>query len=132
KYIKYIPYPVVSGFMTAIGVIILITQLLPAIGYYPREDAELVQQFKPQAEEVILENILREEAGEGILVLEDFEETIKRAGETTEADIQKEAKTLAASEAAGVVGTIRVLPRALQNINWLELMLTLATIAIIY
>ena len=29
KYIKYIPYPVVSGFMTAIGVIILITQLLP-------------------------------------------------------------------------------------------------------
>ena len=28
KYIKYIPYPVVSGFMTAIGVIILITQIL--------------------------------------------------------------------------------------------------------
>lgn len=132
KYIKYIPYPVVSGFMTAIGVIILITQILPAIGYYPREDTELVQKFKPQAEEVILENILREEAGEGILVLEDFEETIKRAGETTEEDIQKEAKTLAASEAAGVVGTIRVLPRALQNINWLELILTLATIAIIY
>ena len=28
RYIKYIPYPVVSGFMTAIGVIILVTQLL--------------------------------------------------------------------------------------------------------
>jgi len=27
KYIKYIPYPVVSGFMTAIGVIILVTQM---------------------------------------------------------------------------------------------------------
>ena len=27
KYIRYIPYPVVSGFMTAIGVIILITQI---------------------------------------------------------------------------------------------------------
>ena len=35
KYIRYIPYPVVSGFMTAIGVIIILTQLLPAMGYYP-------------------------------------------------------------------------------------------------
>ena len=76
KYIKYIPYPVVSGFMTAIGVIILITQILPAIGYYPKEDMAYVNKFKPIAEEVILENILKEEAGEGIMVLEDFEETI--------------------------------------------------------
>lgn len=29
KYIKYIPYPVVSGFMSGIGVIIIITQLFP-------------------------------------------------------------------------------------------------------
>jgi len=29
KYIRFIPYPVVSGFMTAIGLIILITQILP-------------------------------------------------------------------------------------------------------
>ena len=34
KYIRYIPYPVVSGFMTAIGVIIIVTQILPALGYY--------------------------------------------------------------------------------------------------
>ena len=71
KYIKYIPYPVVSGFMTAIGVIILITQILPSVGYYPKEDTEFVNQFKPKAEEMILQNILKEEAGEGILVLED-------------------------------------------------------------
>ena len=32
-YVSYTPYPVVSGFMTAIGVIILITQILPVIGY---------------------------------------------------------------------------------------------------
>jgi SulP family sulfate permease len=32
KYIKYIPYPVVSGFMSGIGVIIIITQLLPFFG----------------------------------------------------------------------------------------------------
>ncbi len=132
KYIKYIPYPVVSGFMTAIGVIILVTQILPAIGYYPKEDDSYVQKFKPQAEEMILENILREEAGEGILVLEDFKETIARAENTTQADILKESKTLAANNSSGVLGAIKSLPRAVKNINWLELILALSTIFIIY
>jgi SulP family sulfate permease len=132
KYIRYIPYPVVSGFMTAIGVIILITQILPSLGYYPKEDAQYVEQFKPQAEEIILENILKEEAGEGILVLEDFKETISRAEKITEADIAKESKTLAGKEASGVLGALKVLPRALKNIKWLELILALGTIFIIY
>ncbi|MGP1991912.1 SulP family inorganic anion transporter [Zobellia laminariae] len=132
KYIRYIPYPVVSGFMTAIGVIILVTQILPAIGYYPKEDAEFVNLYKPMAEEIILDNILKEEAGEGILVLENFEETIKRAEGITEADMLKEARTLAKSEASGVLGALKVMPRALQNINWLEFILALSTIAIIY
>lgn len=47
KYIRYIPYPVVSGFMTAIGVIILITQVLPTLGYYANDDQEFIEQFKP-------------------------------------------------------------------------------------
>ena len=132
KYIRYIPYPVVSGFMTAIGVIILVTQILPSLGYYPKEDAEYVNQYKPQAEEVILENILKEEAGEGILVLEDFKETIDRAGKITQADILKESQTLAAKDASGVMGAFRVLPRALKNISWLEVLLALGTIIIIY
>jgi len=132
KYIKYIPYPVVSGFMTAIGIIILVTQILPAVGYYPKEDDGFVHQFTPQAEEEILENILKEEAGEGILVLEDFEETIKRANEITSSDILKGAKTLAAKEASGVLGTFKVLPRAFGKVNWLELALALGTIIIIY
>ena len=132
KYIRYIPYPVVSGFMTAIGVIILLTQILPSIGYYPKEDSEFVEQFKPQAEEVILENILKEEAGEGILVLENFKETIDRAHQITPEQILNESQTLAAKEASGTVGAIKVLPRALKNINWLELILALGTIFIIY
>jgi SulP family sulfate permease len=132
RYIRYIPYPVVSGFMTAIGLIIIITQILPALGYYPKEDKSWVEPFKPQAEELILENILREEAGEGILVLEDFEETIERAGEITEDVILKEAQVLAAKEASGVMGAFNVLPRALRNVNTLELILALATILIIY
>ena len=132
KYIRYIPYPVVSGFMTAIGLIILLTQILPSIGYYPKEDVEFVEQFKPQAEEVILENILKEEAGEGILVLENFKETISRADKIAPDQILKESQTLAAKEASGTIGAIKVLPRALQNINWLELILALGTIFIIY
>lgn len=132
KYIKYIPYPVVSGFMTAIGVIILLTQILPSVGYYPKEDAEFVSKFKPEAEEVILKNILKEEAGKGILVLEDFKQTITKAETISEADILKESQTLAGKEASGALGAIKALPRALQNINWLELLLALGTIFIIY
>lgn len=132
KYIKYIPYPVVSGFMTAIGVIILITQILPAIGYYPKEDNAFVETFKPQAEEIILENILKEEAGEGILVLEDFKDTILRAENLGQDDILKESKTLAANDASGVLGTIKIFPRAIKNISWLELILALSTVIIIY
>ncbi|MDG5490877.1 SulP family inorganic anion transporter [Psychroserpens sp. SPM9] len=132
KYIRYIPYPVVSGFMTAIGVIILVTQILPSIGYYPKEDVDFVNQYKPQAEEVILENILKEEAGEGILVLENFKETITRAEKISQDDILKESQTLAAKEASGVLGALKVLPRAIKNINWLELLLALGTIFIIY
>jgi len=132
KYIKYIPYPVVSGFMTAIGVIIILTQILPALGYYPKEDVEFVKQFKPAAEELILENILKDEAGEGILVLENFKETIERAEEISPAQILKESQTLASTEAQGVLGAIKVFPKAINNINWLELLLALGTIFIIY
>ncbi len=132
QYIRFIPYPVVSGFMTAIGVIILITQILPSIGYYPKEDTQFVEQFKPQAEELILENILKDEAGEGILVLENFKETIDRAEQITPTDILNESQTLASKEASGVLGAIKVLPRALKNISWLELILALSTIFIIY
>ena len=132
KYIRYIPYPVVSGFMTAIGLIILLTQILPSVGYYPKEDTVFVETFKPQAKEVILKNLLKEEAGEKILVIENFEETIKRADKISDADILKESENLAAKETSGALGAIKALPRAVQNIDWLELMLALGTIFIIY
>lgn len=132
KYVKYIPYPVVSGFMTAIGVIIIITQILPLVGYYPKEDVDYVNKFVPQAEEVLLDKILKEEAGEGILVLEDFKETVNRAERITEDDIRDEARILAASQASGVVGAVKTLPRAMANISYIELILALLTILIIY
>ena len=132
KYIKYIPYPVVSGFMTAIGVIILLTQILPSLGYSPKEDVEFVNQFKAQAEEVILESILKDEAGDDVLVLENFQDTIDRASSITQDDILKESKTLASKEASGTIGALKLMPRALQSINWLELLLALGTVFIIY
>lgn len=132
KYIRYIPYPVVSGFMTAIGVIIILTQILPSLGYYPKEDTAYVNQFKPEAEEIILRNILNDEAQEGILVLESFEETIDRAEMITKEDIAQESRTLAGKEASGVIGAVKLMPRAFQNINWVELLLALGTIIIIY
>ena len=132
KYIKYIPYPVVSGFMTAIGLIIIITNILPILGYYVENDQARIQQFKPQAEELIIENILKEEAEEGLLVLEDFRETIKRAEKITEEEIMNEAMILANKENSGVIGAMKSLPRALRSINYMELILALITIVIIY
>ncbi len=132
KYIRYIPYPVVSGFMTAIGLMIILTQVAPSLGYNAKQDTEFVETFKAEAEELILENILKEEAGEGILVLEDFRETVYRAEKITPEDILRESQTLAANKASGVLGAVRVFSRMIQNINLLELALSVGTILIIF
>ena len=132
KYIKYIPYPVVSGFMTAIGVMILITQILPAVGYYPKEDAELKNALKPQAEVVLINKIVQEEGDKGTLVVENSGNISQKFNSIGEREINAEAESLAKNSAAGVVGTIKTLPRAIGKINYLELILTLLTILIVY
>ncbi|MGB0950298.1 MAG: SulP family inorganic anion transporter, partial [Marinirhabdus sp.] len=119
-------------FMTAIGVIILVTQILPMLGYYAQDDKGYINEFKPLAEEMLLDKILKEEAGEGILVLEDFKETVSRAERIQENDIMMEAATLAKSASSGVLGSIKTLPRAITNIKWLEFILAVATILIIF
>jgi len=131
-FIRYIPYTVVSGFMTGIGGIILITQLLPILGYNVTHDQEIVDNFKPHAEELIIDRILMEQAEDGILDLEEFEETIDRAHLVTEEDILLEATILAANDARGVFGSLKYLPRALSKINFTEFLLTIFTIIIIY
>ena len=135
KYIRYIPYPVVSGFMTAIGVIILVTQILPSIGYNAKEDAEFVKQFESQVEEVVLNRYLKDTKNNKdtkTLTLEDFKNAVSEGESIVMTDIVKESKNLASKEASGVLGTLKVLPRALKFINWLELILALGTIFIIY
>jgi SulP family sulfate permease len=132
KYIKYIPYPVVSGFMTGIGMIILITQLLPAMGYYPAEDKQFVEKFRPAAKEVILESILENEVDDQLLVLKNFEVTIEKARKITPEQLLTESKTLAKKDSSGVLGALRTFPVAIQNINGLELGLTIITIFIVF
>ncbi len=132
KYIKYIPYPVVSGFMTAIGVMILITQILPAIGYYPKDDAALKESFKPRAEVVLINKAFEDASDKGFLVIENSDQIADKFENITQDDIRIEAESLARSSASGVVGTLRTLPRAIAQINYLELLLALFTILLIY
>jgi len=132
KYIRYIPYPVVSGFMTAIGVMILITQLQPLFGYNASEDETLIQRFIPQAEEVVLQKNIQKQKESDFLVIQDVEEAVQQTKATQEDAIKTEAINLAKNHAKGVVGTVKVLPYAIKNIRWLEVALALATILIIY
>ncbi|MBS9774531.1 MAG: SulP family inorganic anion transporter [Tenacibaculum sp.] len=132
KYVKYIPYPVVSGFMTAIGVIILITQIPPMVGYYASEDTAFVETFKPQAKEVVLKKILENETNKEALRVEHFGNAFEKGKKITENDILAESKKIATKKASGTVGALKVLPNALKNISWLEFLLTIGTIIIIY
>ena len=134
SYIRYIPSPVVSGFMTAIGVIILVTQIIPAIGYYPTDDKEYVTQFNAQAQENILEKIVDQKVGERTLVLEDLKAAVKDSKNLNNLDflIEKESISLASKDASGVLGAFKIMPRAFRNISWLEFLLALGTIVIIY
>ena len=132
KYIKYIPYPVVSGFMTAIGVIIIITQIAPAVGYYPSEDPNFVEKFKPIAEEKILGNIIDDEIKGSTFILEEITQTIQKTQNIPEQDILKESRAIAGSASSGVVGSLKYIKNSLSNINILEFLLALGTIIIIY
>ena len=132
KYIRYIPYPVVSGFMTAIGVIILVTQIAPTVGYYVKEDIEFVENFIEKAESNLIQKSLNDEISNEMLVLDDFKSAIENSKNITQDKIMTEAKTLASKKASGVLGTINVLPRILKNIDITELILALFTIFIIY
>lgn len=139
RYIRYIPYPVVSGFMSGIGVIIIITQIFPLFGYNPTKDTALITEKLPHAEELILEKILRQEESEGVLSgvmnIEDLEETTRRAQLVEKSEIRKEAELLAKQEVSGTVGTLKNFSRLIQNpnlINWANFGICLLTILIIY
>lgn len=52
KYVRYIPYPVLSGFMSGIGVIIILQQIYPLIGQKsPVLVVDMISQFVPTIQE---------------------------------------------------------------------------------
>ncbi len=138
RYIKYIPYPVVSGFMSGIGVIIIITQIFPLLGYNPADDTELVESRMIHAEEQILEGIIREEEQKGTLkgVMDGavIAATNLAFEQVTEEEITAEARKQAKRQASGTVGTIKNFLRPFQTngINWLNFLLAISTIVVIY
>lgn len=139
KYIKYIPYPVVSGFMSGIGVIIIITQLFPLLGYNAVNDEALVESRLIHAEEQILEGIIREEEQNGTLkgVMDGavIAATDAAFAEVTAEEIRDEARRQAKRRTSGTVGTLKNILRPFRvpnGINWLNFLLAVGTIAVIY
>ena len=132
SYIRYIPYPVVSGFMSGIGVIILITQVLPMLGYYPKEDSALISSYTEQAKEVIYNRILSQNGEEATLSLTDYQNVVAGAAAISSEEITKEATNLVAKNSSGVIGSIKTFSRAFKNIDKTGLIIGLLTIIIIY
>lgn len=139
RYIKYIPYPVVSGFMSGIGVIIIITQLFPLLGYNAGDDAALVQERLPRAEEQILEGIIREQeqAGtyKGVMDGSVITATNARFQQVTNDEISDKARSLVSRQSKKVVGTFQLITRPFttnNGINWFNLLLGLGTVIVIY
>ena len=138
RYIKYIPYPVVSGFMSGIGVIIIITQIFPLLGYNSAQDQELVQSQMIHAEEQILEKIIKEEEQNGTLkgVMDGNVIAATNAAfeKVTNEQIMEEARNQASKKTRGTVGTIQNILRPFQTngINWLNVLLALGTVIVIY
>lgn len=130
--IRFIPRTVVSGFMTGIGVIILITQVLPAVGYVAANDADAVEAQMILAEESLLHKALEAASMEGALEIEDLMSFNLEAQGIDADDIREEAQVLARNDAKGVLGTLRSLPHAIDGVNFLELALALVTILIIF
>lgn len=131
-YIKYIPYTVVSGFMTGIGVIILITQIPPMLGYDVTKDQQVVEQFKPLGEDLLLKRVIDKKAVDGVLAVDSFRKTYNYLDSIHPEQVMMEAQNLARTDAKGVIGSIKYLPRAFSAINWTEFLLALSTILIIF
>jgi SulP family sulfate permease len=135
KYIKYIPYPVVSGFMSGIGVIIIITQLFPALGYDAANDAALVESRLELAEASLIDRLIEEEAQGGSVNADVVSLAGERFTALTDDELTAEATRLARRSTGGTVGTLSNMSRPFTTpggINWFNLLVTLITIGIIY
>ena len=130
--IKYIPKPVVSGFMSGIGVIILITQFMPALGYNPKNDSELIKTHEEKARISLMSNRLDEFKEKLSKDATGNSKTVNLTVDFTDEQIIEESKKLINVDSAGVIGSLKYYSRAISNIDYTEAIIAIITIIIIY
>ncbi|RCH53839.1 sodium-independent anion transporter [Mucilaginibacter hurinus] len=135
KYIKYVPYPVISGFMTGIGIIIIIGQILPLLGYDAATDKALIEKNIPKAEAHLISKIFEKDDASSVIslkTLDSVETKLMLAKEITPGDVRQEAVAISKAQVKSPVGVVKNLGRAIQNFNWIEFLIVSATIVVIY
>lgn len=135
KYIKFIPYPVISGFMTGIGIILIIGQIFPLLGYVAENDMALVEENRYLAEAKILGQIFEDgNDGNAITIkdLGDVETKVQIAKRVSEEEIIAESQNISKNQVKSPMGIIKNIHRGIQNFNWLEFVFVVSTIVVIY
>lgn len=135
KYIKFIPYPVISGFMTGIGIIIIMGQIFPLLGYNAANDVELIEKNRYIAEANIISKIFQEgNNGDAVTLkdLNDVETKVQIAKSITEEEVIEEAKNISKSQTRSPIGIIKNLHRGIKNFNLMEFIFVVSTIVVIY
>ena len=135
KYIKYIPYPVISGFMNGIAIIIIMGQVFPLLGYVASKDNELVEKNKALAETKIMTKIFQDIKTDKTISFEDIsniENQIVTAKKVSKKEIEEEAKAISDAQVKSTAGIIKNLDRGIKNINWLEFAFVISTVIVIY
>ncbi len=135
KYIKFIPYPVISGFMSGIGIIIIMGQIFPLLGYVAQNDMNLIEENRYIAEANIISKIFAEgNNGDAITIkdLSDVETKLQIAKRVSEEEIIAEAQNISRNQVKSPMGIIKNIHRGIQNFKWLEFLFVISTIIVIY
>lgn len=135
KYIKYIPYPVISGFMNGIAIIILMGQIFPLLGYVASEDKALLEKNMVIAESNLLAKEFQNLSKDKTIGIDDlalFESKINEVKNISHDEIVKEAQTISKMQVKSPAGILSNIDRGLKNINWLEFAFVAGTVLVIY
>ena len=113
KYVRYIPYPVLSGFMSGIGVIIILQQLYPLIGQKrPVLVVDMIMQFPGKVADGL--SVVALLLGLGtILIVQLFPKVTKKVPATLVALIIMTVISLFLPESLGKFNTIGSIPSGL-------------------
>ena len=136
KYIKFIPYPVISGFMTGIGIIIIMGQIFPLLGYNAANDIEIIQENRHIAEANLIAKILESGSNsDEAITLKDLsgvESKVQIAKRITEDQIIEESINISKSQVKSPIGILKNIHRGFLNFNYIEFIFVIFTLIVIY